>query len=208
MARGTRASPSSTSFALWASTRSKGSPVSAATAESWAECLRLAAAASRLREETGYRWRFAFEQGRLDAAVAAAAEALGSELASAATAEGAALEWREAAAYAGRARGERQRPSHGWAALDTDRGPGRHPRRRWPHEPTDRRATSDGSRHGEDAPRPRLHEDGPPLTDRARRRVREASPAPGGLTASTLGPEAPGSHMVAGGVSVLPALIR
>ena len=89
----------------------------AATAESWAECLRLAAAASRLRDETGYRWRFAFEQSRLDAAVAAATEALGPELASAATAEGAALEWREAAAYAGRARGERQRPSHGWAAL-------------------------------------------------------------------------------------------
>ena len=27
------------------------------------------------------------------------------------------MEWHEAAAYAGRARGERQRPSHGWAAL-------------------------------------------------------------------------------------------
>ena len=27
------------------------------------------------------------------------------------------MEWREAATYAGRARGERQRPSHGWAAL-------------------------------------------------------------------------------------------
>ena len=89
----------------------------AATAESWVECLRLAAAAARLRDETGYRWRFVFEQGRLDAAVAAATEALGPERASAATAEGAALEWREAAAYASRARGERQRPSHGWAAL-------------------------------------------------------------------------------------------
>lgn len=31
--------------------------------------------------------------------------------------EGSALEWREAAAYASRAHGERQRPSHGWAAL-------------------------------------------------------------------------------------------
>jgi predicted ATPase/DNA-binding CsgD family transcriptional regulator len=89
----------------------------AATSESWAECLRLAAAAARLRDETGYRWRFAFEQGRLDAAVAAATAALGPERASATTAEGAALEWREAAAYAGRARGERQRPSLGWAAL-------------------------------------------------------------------------------------------
>ena len=70
-----------------------------------------------MRDETGYRWRFAFEQGRLDAAVAAATEALGPDRAGAATAEGAALEWREAAAYASRARGERQRPSHGWAAL-------------------------------------------------------------------------------------------
>ena len=89
----------------------------AAASESWVECLRLAAAAARLRDETGYRWRFAFEQDRLDAAVAAATEALGPDRASAATAEGAALEWREAAAYASRARGERQRPSHGWAAL-------------------------------------------------------------------------------------------
>lgn len=89
----------------------------AATAESWVECLRLAAAATRLRDEIGYRWRFVFEQRRLDAAVAAATETLGPERASTATAEGSALEWREAAAYASRAHGERQRPSHGWAAL-------------------------------------------------------------------------------------------
>ena len=112
-----RASPPSTGFAWWPSTRSKGSPAWRPPSESWVECLRLAAAAARLRDETGYRWRFVFEQRRLDAAVAAATEALGPERASAATAEGSALEWREAAAYAGRAHGERQRPSHGWAAL-------------------------------------------------------------------------------------------
>ena len=95
----------------------EGLAVVAAVSESWAECLRLAAAAARLRDETRYRWRFAFEQGRLDAAVAAATQALGPERASATTAEGTALEWREAAACASRARGERQRPSHGWAAL-------------------------------------------------------------------------------------------
>jgi DNA-binding CsgD family transcriptional regulator len=89
----------------------------AATSESWVECLRLAAAAARLRDETGYRWRFAFEQARLDAAVVAATEGLAPDGASAATAEGASMEWHEAAAYASRARGERQRPSHGWAAL-------------------------------------------------------------------------------------------
>ena len=36
---------------------------------------------------------------------------------SAAAAEGATLDWQEAATYAARARGERKRPSHGWAAL-------------------------------------------------------------------------------------------
>ena len=39
------------------------------------------------------------------------------ERAIAASADGAALDWREAAAYAARARGERKRPRHGWAAL-------------------------------------------------------------------------------------------
>jgi DNA-binding CsgD family transcriptional regulator len=89
----------------------------AAAGEAWAECLRLAAAARRLRDETGYRWRFRFEQERMDAAIASATQALGSEAADAAEAEGAALDWREAASYAARARGERKRPSHGWAAL-------------------------------------------------------------------------------------------
>jgi predicted ATPase/class 3 adenylate cyclase/DNA-binding CsgD family transcriptional regulator len=89
----------------------------AAAGEAWAEGLRLASAARRLRDETGYRWRFRFEQERIDAAVASATEALGSEAADAAEAEGAALDWRQAASYAARARGERKRPSHGWAAL-------------------------------------------------------------------------------------------
>jgi predicted ATPase/class 3 adenylate cyclase/DNA-binding CsgD family transcriptional regulator len=89
----------------------------AAATEAWVECLRLAAAAARLRDDCGYRWRFAFEQARLDDAIAAATDALGPERAGAAAGEGTALEWREAAAYAGRARGERQRPSHGWTAL-------------------------------------------------------------------------------------------
>ena len=88
----------------------------AAAGEAWAECLRLAGAAGRLRDETGYRWRFAFEQRRIDTAIAVATEALGPEAATA-TAEGAAMDWREAASYAGHAHGERKRPSHGWAAL-------------------------------------------------------------------------------------------
>jgi predicted ATPase/class 3 adenylate cyclase/DNA-binding CsgD family transcriptional regulator len=95
----------------------EGLAVAAARGEASAECLRLAGAASRLRDETGYRWRFRFEQERLDAAIAASTEALGADAANAATADGASLDWQEAASYAARARGERKRPSHGWAAL-------------------------------------------------------------------------------------------
>jgi DNA-binding CsgD family transcriptional regulator len=94
----------------------EGLAVAAARAESWAECLRLAGAAERLRSETGYRWRFGFENRAITSARADAAEALG-EAAPDAEAEGRALEWREAAAYARRARGERKRPRHGWASL-------------------------------------------------------------------------------------------
>src|SRR5262245_47082109 len=67
----------------------------AADGEAWVECLRLAAAAERLRDETGYRWRFRFEQERLDTAIASASDALGSDAAGAATAEGAALDSQE-----------------------------------------------------------------------------------------------------------------
>jgi hypothetical protein len=92
----------------------EGLAVAAATTESWAESLRLVGAAERLGDETGYRWRFGFEQRAVDTARAAAAEALG-DAAEAAATEGRGLDWREAAAYARRARGERKRPHHGWA---------------------------------------------------------------------------------------------
>jgi DNA-binding CsgD family transcriptional regulator len=95
----------------------EGLAVSAAASEAWVECLRLTASADCLRDETGYRWRFRFEEERLAAAVAGATEALGTDAAGRATAEGAAMDWHEATAYASRARGERKRPSHGWAAL-------------------------------------------------------------------------------------------
>jgi DNA-binding CsgD family transcriptional regulator len=94
----------------------EGLAVAAARAESWDECLRLLGAAERLRDETGYRWRFGFEERAATAAHADAAEALGGA-APGAEAEGRQLEWREAVAYARRARGERKRPRHGWASL-------------------------------------------------------------------------------------------
>jgi predicted ATPase/class 3 adenylate cyclase/DNA-binding CsgD family transcriptional regulator len=89
----------------------------AATAESWVECLRLVGAAARQRDETGYRWRFAFEQDAFDAAAEAATAALGAENAEVVAREGRALEWHDAVAYARRARGERKRPRHGWESL-------------------------------------------------------------------------------------------
>jgi DNA-binding CsgD family transcriptional regulator len=95
----------------------EGIAIDAAHSESWNECLRLAGAATRLREETGYRWMFTTERQALDDAVASAIGTLGVDTAEVAQAEGARMTWREAATYAQRARGERRRPSHGWASL-------------------------------------------------------------------------------------------
>jgi DNA-binding CsgD family transcriptional regulator len=95
----------------------EGVAVAASRNESWSESLRLFASADRLRDETGYRWRFNFEQQTVDAARATARNALGDEATQAADAQGRDLDWREAADYARRARGERKRPHHGWASL-------------------------------------------------------------------------------------------
>ena len=88
----------------------------AATGDSFTEALRLLGAADRLRSETGYQWRFPSEQQINERAVVVAREALG-EAADALWEEGGTLTWREAVAYAERARGERARPRHGWASL-------------------------------------------------------------------------------------------
>ena len=61
---------------------------------------------ARLRDETGYKWRFAFEQRSVNAARTIAVEALGCD-ATTAEAEGRNLDWRVAAADAFRTRGER-----------------------------------------------------------------------------------------------------
>jgi DNA-binding CsgD family transcriptional regulator len=89
----------------------------AAAAESWAECLRLLGAAARLRDETGYSWRFSSEQAACVEAEAAAIAELGVDAAEVAMREGRALDWHDAVAYARRARGERKRPRHGWESL-------------------------------------------------------------------------------------------
>ena len=74
----------------------EGLATAAARAESWNESLRLLGAAERLRDETGYRWRFGFEERAVASARAAAVDALGPD-AGAAEAAGRNLDWREAA---------------------------------------------------------------------------------------------------------------
>ncbi len=82
------------------------------------ECLRLYGAARRLRDECQYRWRYPSEQKGIDASRQCLA-ALNSPRtqADAAQTQGLDMGWPEAVQYARRARGERKRPRHGWAAL-------------------------------------------------------------------------------------------
>ncbi|HEY7043248.1 MAG TPA: LuxR C-terminal-related transcriptional regulator [Nocardioidaceae bacterium] len=95
----------------------EGIAVAAAESESWTECLRLAGAAERLRDETGYRWRFAPERDALAGALQAARTALSPDEAAAALLAGRNLDDRAAAAFAARSRGTRKRPKLGWASL-------------------------------------------------------------------------------------------
>ena len=76
----------------------EGLAVAATAVESWAECLRLLAAAQRLRDETGYCWRFPSEERSVTSAHADALAALG-DAASTAITERNNLDWLQAAAY-------------------------------------------------------------------------------------------------------------
>lgn len=77
---------------------------------------RLFGAAEAIRQRSG-EVRFKVYQGGYEAAVSAVRDALGENDFDAAWAEGAALSTEEAIAYAQRGRGERKRPSSGWASL-------------------------------------------------------------------------------------------
>jgi len=81
------------------------------------EAARLFGAAAALRRQTGEVQRFGFYQPLYDESCAAARDTLGAEAFRAAWDEGAALSFEEAIAYAQRGRGERKRPSSGWASL-------------------------------------------------------------------------------------------
>ena len=87
--------------------------VVAAGQESWAEATRLLAATARRREALGYR----HDRALVAPAEAAARAGLGDEAFETAWAEGEALTIEAAVTYASRARGERKRPSSGWASL-------------------------------------------------------------------------------------------
>lgn len=88
----------------------------AARAESDLEALRLLAGAAAHRERTGLA-RWPVHQPSFDEAIARAEAALDEGAAARARAEGAALSLDELVAYVSRARGERKRPSSGWASL-------------------------------------------------------------------------------------------
>jgi predicted ATPase/class 3 adenylate cyclase/DNA-binding CsgD family transcriptional regulator len=88
----------------------------AVVGESHAEATRLLGAAQALRETTGQQ-RWPLNQSRYDADVAELKALLGDEAFERAWSAGRALSLEEAVAYASRARGERKRPSTGWAAL-------------------------------------------------------------------------------------------
>jgi len=88
----------------------------AAAVESYEEAARLLAAGDALRATIGFA-RYPVAEAAYDDARAAARTALGTEAFDAAAAEGAALALDDLVAYAQRARGERKRPSSGWAGL-------------------------------------------------------------------------------------------
>lgn len=83
--------------------------------ESHREAARLFGAADRIRSEVGYV-RLPVERTAYEADVARVREMLGPEF-RAACDEGAAMSMEEAVSYAQRGRGERKRPSAGWASL-------------------------------------------------------------------------------------------
>jgi predicted ATPase/class 3 adenylate cyclase/DNA-binding CsgD family transcriptional regulator len=88
----------------------------AGDAGSHSEAARLFGAADRIRQRTG-EVRFKIHQAGYEVSVATLRDAMGEKNFDSAWAEGAALSTEEAITYAQRGRGERKRPTSGWAAL-------------------------------------------------------------------------------------------
>jgi DNA-binding NarL/FixJ family response regulator len=85
-------------------------------AKSYPEAARLFGAAEAVRQRIG-EVPYEIHQANYEASVAALRDAMGQNEFDAAWAEGAALSTEGAIAYAQRGRGERKRPSTGWASL-------------------------------------------------------------------------------------------
>jgi predicted ATPase/class 3 adenylate cyclase/DNA-binding CsgD family transcriptional regulator len=88
----------------------------AAAGESWEEAVRLFGAAERLGAELGFALPV-WDRAVADAGLELARQALEPETFEAAYDDGRSLALEEAVAYAARGRGERKRPSSGWAGL-------------------------------------------------------------------------------------------
>ena len=95
----------------------EGLAVAAGRSESWAECLRLYGAAQRLRDECQYRWRCPSEQAAIDTDHRCRSLPSRPRGGQRGRDPGSRAAWPDAVQYARRARGERKRPRHGWAAL-------------------------------------------------------------------------------------------
>ena len=89
----------------------EGLAVCAAEGDSLIEAVRLVGAAQRLREETSITYRSRRLDERVQAALAQAHSVLADGAVDDALRAGASLEWRAAAEYAARARGQRGRPT-------------------------------------------------------------------------------------------------
>ena len=97
-------------------TSSNASPLWPARRGSHREAARLFGAAEAIRQRMG-AVRFKIYDAGYEASVAALRDAMGEKDFDSAWAEGAALSTEEAIAYAQRGRGERKRPTSGWASL-------------------------------------------------------------------------------------------
>lgn len=89
----------------------------AAAQESYHEAARLLGAAERLRDEIGSHLRLPPCTTWHDEDIVTIRAGLGDDAFEKVRAEGAGMSWQEAVAYAERGRGERKRPSSGWASL-------------------------------------------------------------------------------------------
>jgi predicted ATPase/class 3 adenylate cyclase len=89
----------------------EGLAVAAGRGERWTDCVRLLAAADRLRDELGYRWRFPFEQSAIDAVHLLAAARLDDADREQAQADGERVDWRQVAASTRRSSGRRGDPT-------------------------------------------------------------------------------------------------